>query len=276
MKKGQSPKKHLLYPRGIDRWKNESANGERDDTDDRNRASHRRIHYRYHRYMGRFRIGRCSSDPISFAVESAKLSGLAEPGKDWPPHAPNFRARRAQSVIRYRLNSPSIFFLSLFLPLCFLFFHPFLPHLFRVASIFSYFSFLLPLSLSLSCHSFFFHSLSFFPAFFRFFFTGSTAWLNDPQPTVSRAASNVERGTNLVPSRCDSCFLASKSNRSNLDISAYEGELIDTGTGKRESTKRSRRWAGDFSDRGCLMRLIAGAGLPIDTAQRRIFLDVFA
>lgn len=41
------------------------------------------IHYRYRRYMGRFRISRCSNDPISFAVESAKLSGLGGgPGKD--------------------------------------------------------------------------------------------------------------------------------------------------------------------------------------------------
>lgn len=65
-----------------------------------------------------------SNYPISFAVESAKLSGLGEPGKDWPPHALNFQARRAQSVIRYRLNSPSIF-LSLSLFLCFSLFHPF-------------------------------------------------------------------------------------------------------------------------------------------------------
>ena len=63
-----------------------------------------------------------SNDPISFAVESAKLSGLGEPGKDWPPHALNFQARRAQSVIRYRLNSPSIF---LSLLLCFSLFHSF-------------------------------------------------------------------------------------------------------------------------------------------------------
>lgn len=64
-----------------------------------------------------------SNDPISFAVESVKLSGLREPGKDWPPHALNFQARRAQSVIRYRLNSPSIFLSLLFsFPLFFFFF----------------------------------------------------------------------------------------------------------------------------------------------------------
>ena len=121
--------------------------------------------------MGRFRIGRCSSDPISFAVESAKLSGLAEPGKDWPPHAPNFRARRAQSVIRYRLNSPSIFSSPSFSLSASSFSTLFSPTSFASPRFFPIFllSFSLSLSLSLSCHSFFFRSPFFFPAFFRFF-----------------------------------------------------------------------------------------------------------
>lgn len=95
-----------------------------------------------------------SNYPISFAVESAKLSGLGEPGKDWPPHALNFQARRAQSVIRYRLNSPSIFlslsfsaflFSTLFSSLSFhLFFFP----LFLLLSfLFFFFSLFLPFSL---------------------------------------------------------------------------------------------------------------------------------
>lgn len=195
MKKGQSPKKHLLYPRGIDRWKNESANGERDDTDDRNRASHRRIHYRYHRYMGRFRIGRCSSDPISFAVESAKLSGLAEPGKDWPPHAPNFRARRAQSVIRYRLNSPSIFSSPSFSLSASSFSTLSSPTSFASPRFFPIFLLFFSLSLSLSCHSFFLHSPSFFPLFSVFFRWFDSAVERPPSQLcrARRPTSNAER-----------------------------------------------------------------------------------
>lgn len=147
--------------------------------------------------MGRFRIGRCSSDPISFAVESAKLSGLAEPGKDWSPHAPNFRARRAQSVIRYRLNSPSIFSSPSFSLSASSFSTLFSPTSFASPRFFPIFllSFSLSLSLSLSCHSFFFRSPFFFPAFFRFFsLVRQRGWTTPSRLCrARRRTSNAER-----------------------------------------------------------------------------------
>lgn len=110
-----------------------------------------------------------SNDPISFAVESAKLSGLGEPGKDWPPHALNFQARRAQSVIRYRLNSPSIF---LSLLLCFSLFHSF------------FFSFVpLIFFFSLSPSIFLFSLV--FPLFFSFFLVRQRA-VERPSNSVAR------------------------------------------------------------------------------------------
>lgn len=151
-----------------------------------------------------------SNDPISFAVESAKLSGLGEPGKDWPPHALNFQARRAQSVIRYRLNSPSIF---LSLLLCFSLFHSF------------FFSFV-PLIFFLS-FSFY---LSFFSRFSSFFlvFPSSTArsWTT---LQLCRATSNAER----ISFRLVATAASLPRNRiDRIRISAYEGELIDTWLGK--------------------------------------------
>lgn len=181
-----------------------------------------------------------SNYPISFAVESAKLSGLGEPGKDWPPHALNFQARRAQSVIRYRLNSPSIF-LSLSLFLCFSLFHPFF---------FSFVPLIFFSSLSPSLFPIFLFSLFLpFSLFFFLVFPSSTArsWT-----TLQPLSRDIERRTNLVSSRCDSCFLASKSNRSNQDIRVW-GWI--NWYPARKSVNPGGSSGEDFSDKGILMGL---------------------
>ena len=183
--------------------------------------------------MNRFRIGRCSNDPISFAVESAKLSGLPEPGKDWPPHAPNFRARRAQSVIRYRLNSPSISLsLSLSFSIYAFSFHP----LYSFSSLSFHLSIFspifLPFSLSLSFSLSSFSLLRFLLFSFFFLSACSTAQLNDPRAAaVSRVASRrVERETNLVLASSRQLFPC--RGIESIEIAACEGELIDTGSGE--------------------------------------------
>lgn len=152
-----------------------------------------------------------SNDPISFAVESAKLSGLGEPGKDWPPHALNFQARRAQSVIRYRLNSPSIF---LSLLLCFSLFHSF------------FFSFV-PLIFFFLSFSFYLSFFSRFSSFFSFFLVRQRA-VERPS-NLCRATSNAER----ISFRLVATAASLPRNRiDRIRISAYEGELIDTRLGK--------------------------------------------
>ena len=213
-----------------------------------------------------FVSGRCSNDPISFAVESAKLSGLPEPGKDWPPHAPNFRARRAQSVIRYRLNSPSISLtLSLFLHLCLLFspslffFLSFVPPLY----FFPYFSPFLSLSFVLS---FLFFSSSFPPVLFLFSFRLFDSAVERPSSSgcVSRVASRrVERETNLVLASSRQLFPC--RGIESIEIAACEGELIDTGSGEVWIELRE-----DFSDRGGgLMELMTGARTSWSTSVKR-------
>lgn len=159
-----------------------------------------------------------SNYPISFAVESAKLSGLGEPGKDWPPHALNFQARRAQSVIRYRLNSPSIFLSLSFSAFLFstLFFS------------LSFHLFFFPLFLLLSFLFFFFLSFSRFPSFFSSFFLVRQRAVERPS-NLCRATSNAER----ISFRLVATAASLPRNRiDRIRISAYEGELIDTRLGK--------------------------------------------